>query len=321
MSINRSYNQITNIKLANGSVSDTLLSPLAITSPSTGDFMPFLRLTALKTALASVELPPNATTLKINNSLLIDDGPNNLTLTVTGGNATIASDVNQVFSATGQTIINNTNKLTYIGDGASNGSEIQTAGYNGVESVINPRTWFGLAVPNDQEGQVYSSGLEMIARRWRYSHTWGSEWYSFAPSNNDLVAFRMVESSGLSMNMAVQRIEYGGTGPVQVNVVGATIARLYSTPFGARCPIRVQATGYTGRTPGGNGKWLVKLKVWGYGPAPGYTPLHSQIICTYLVAPAGSNIDYMPQIATSTFGGVGDQGRGWSYDKGNIPMA
>lgn len=320
MSINRSFNQLTSIKLLNGSPTDTLLTPLAITSPSTGDFMPFLRLTALKTALASVELPPNATTLKINNSLLIDDGPNNLTLTVTGGNATIASDVNQVFNAIGQTIIDNTNKITYIGDGASNGSEIKSAGYNGIESVINPVGWFGIGAPNDQEGQVYSTGLEMLPRRFRYNHTWGSEWYSFAPNNNDLVAFRMVESSGLNMNMAVQRTEYAGTGPVQVNVSGATIARLYSTPFGARCPIRVQATGYTGRTPGGNGKWLVKLKVWGYGPGPQYVPIHSEIICTYFTQPVG-NIDYMPQIATSTFGGVGDQGRGWSYDKGNIPMA
>ena len=93
MSISQSYRQMTNIKLANGSISDTILSPLAITSPSTGDFMPFLRLTALKAALASVELPPNATTLQINNTLRIDNGPNNLSLTVSGGNSTISSDI------------------------------------------------------------------------------------------------------------------------------------------------------------------------------------------------------------------------------------
>lgn len=83
---NQSYQQTTNIKLSNGSLLDTILSPQAITSPSTGDVMPFLRLTALKSALDAVELPPNTTTLQIKNKLKLVNN--------TGGTSDIDSNIN-----------------------------------------------------------------------------------------------------------------------------------------------------------------------------------------------------------------------------------
>ncbi len=303
-----------------GTLIDTKLSPTVIQNVVSGDFISFERLILLKQALAAVEIPPNATTFQVNDTIRIDNGSSNNVLSVVGGQATMTSNTNQVLSASGQTIINNTNRLIYLGDGGSQGSEVKAAGYNGTEAEINPRSWFGLFTPNDQEGQVYSTGLEFTPARFRFDHTWGAEWYNFSPLNADFVAFRLVESNGLAMNMGVQRTEWAGAGPVQVNTSGATIARLFSTPFGDRCPIRIQASGYTGRTPGGNGKWTVKIKCWGFGEGPGYSARYSETICSYFVAPTGGNVDYLAQIATSTFNGIGDQGRGWIYDKGNIPM-
>ena len=249
-----------------GTLIDTKLSPTVIQNVVSGDFISFERLILLKQALAAVEIPPNATTFQVNDTIRIDNGSSNNVLSVVGGNATMTSNINQVLSASGQTIIDNSSKLTYIGDGGSQGSEVKAAGYNGNEIEINPRTWFGLAVPNDQEGQVYSTGLEFTPARFRYTHTWGAEWYNFAPVNDDFVAFRLVEGNGQNKNMVVQRTEYGGTGaPVQTTTLTATIARLHTSRFGGGCPIRVQATGYSGRTPGGPGRWTVKLKCWGYG--------------------------------------------------------
>ena len=66
-----------------GTLIETDLSALGITSVGTGNTMSFIRLTALKAALDSVELPPNATTLKINDTLLCDDGVNQSTLNST----------------------------------------------------------------------------------------------------------------------------------------------------------------------------------------------------------------------------------------------
>lgn len=66
-----------------GTLIETDLTALGITTPATGGTMSFIRLTALKTALDAVELPPNATTLKLNDTLLCDDGVNQTTVNST----------------------------------------------------------------------------------------------------------------------------------------------------------------------------------------------------------------------------------------------
>jgi hypothetical protein len=65
----------------------TTISPTAITQGANS--ISLQNLTLLPTVLASVELPPNATTLKINDTILVDAGIANQTTTINDGNITI----------------------------------------------------------------------------------------------------------------------------------------------------------------------------------------------------------------------------------------
>jgi hypothetical protein len=66
-----------------GTVIETDLTAIGITTPETGGTMSFLRLTALKTALDAVELPPTATDLQINDTILVTDGVDTTTINQT----------------------------------------------------------------------------------------------------------------------------------------------------------------------------------------------------------------------------------------------
>ena len=66
-----------------GTLIETDLTAIGITSPATGNTMSFLRLTALKTALDAVELPPSATDFQVNDTILVTDGVDTTTVNST----------------------------------------------------------------------------------------------------------------------------------------------------------------------------------------------------------------------------------------------
>jgi hypothetical protein len=68
---------------------ETIITPLGITDVNTGNTITMDRLTFLPIGLASLEAPPNATTLKVNDTLLCDGGVANQTTSVEDGKITI----------------------------------------------------------------------------------------------------------------------------------------------------------------------------------------------------------------------------------------
>jgi len=68
---------------------ETIITPLGITDTNTGNTITMDRLTFLPIGLASLEAPPNATTLKVNDTLLCDGLVANQTTSVEDGKITI----------------------------------------------------------------------------------------------------------------------------------------------------------------------------------------------------------------------------------------
>jgi hypothetical protein len=66
-----------------GTLIETDLTAIGITTPASGGTMSFLRLTALKTALDAVELPPSATDFQVNDTILVTDGVDTTTVNST----------------------------------------------------------------------------------------------------------------------------------------------------------------------------------------------------------------------------------------------
>ena len=66
-----------------GTVIETDLTAIGITTPVSGGNISFLRLTALKTALDAVEIPPSATDLQVNDTILVTDGVDTTTINQT----------------------------------------------------------------------------------------------------------------------------------------------------------------------------------------------------------------------------------------------
>tara|TARA_R110000824_G_scaffold36280_1_gene112925 strand:- start:84 stop:935 length:852 start_codon:yes stop_codon:yes gene_type:complete len=62
---------------------ETDINAVGILSVATGNTMSFLRLTALKTALDAVEIPPSATDFQVNDTILVTDGVDTTTVNST----------------------------------------------------------------------------------------------------------------------------------------------------------------------------------------------------------------------------------------------
>ena len=66
-----------------GTLVETDINALGVLSVGTGNTMPFARLTALKTALDAIELPPSATSLQVNDTILVTNGVDTTTVNST----------------------------------------------------------------------------------------------------------------------------------------------------------------------------------------------------------------------------------------------
>lgn len=72
------------------SVVETIISPLAVTDINTGNSISMANLTYLPIGLAALEPPPNATTLHISDTLLVDNPPGTNTITIDANTPSIS---------------------------------------------------------------------------------------------------------------------------------------------------------------------------------------------------------------------------------------
>jgi hypothetical protein len=270
-------------------------------------------------AIAAVNHPaPNATTISVNDNLWLDDNAGNTSKWgVSGTTQDLVSSGNFTLDAVGSiTLKGSTLNITNPAeDVEANACGINAGGYVGSRNVLSPLSILGIS-PADGEGQSYSTGFQGTAERWRYIHTWGTDWFSLQPSSNTLLAARVVNSSGLSVNMAISRTEYVAGVPTTTNIPSATIARLSIGNFGADTQVRVLCKGSCSQNlaTGNDSKMVVKFTVYGTGVGLSYNAIYSEITCVYLIPNALP--DYKLQIMSSVVGGISNRGAAWSYAKG-----
>lgn len=96
-----------------------IISPSSISDGTNSTSFP--QLTALSQALASVELPPNATTLQLNKCLLLTDGTNTMELCANSGSNTINSSNQIDFNNTISLVNNNIKDVNNIDLNTING--------------------------------------------------------------------------------------------------------------------------------------------------------------------------------------------------------
>ncbi len=231
------------------------------------------------------------------------------------------------YSGAGNLLINAGNEITINGSRLNvqntsatlegNETGFESGGYVGNLVELDQFSVFGIGVPNDQEGQVYSFGWQHAPLRWRYIHNWGSDWYGAELISDEFVAARFVNASGFNFNLATTRTEYTTGVPVVTNIATNTICRLSSSRFGAGTKVRVIGKGFCSDNPntGGLTPFIYTLKAFGTGPAPGYQAIYSEIQVKSLIVSATT--DYVMQIMSSgsppTISRPGDC---WAYDKG-----
>jgi len=265
----------------------------------------------------------------------LDDGANQTRFFISGAQSQITNTSNCALNANSQITSFSGSGTTLNSGGAievggsvlnvqntsqtleGNGTGFEAGGYVGNLVELDQFTVFGIGQPNDGEGQVYTVGWQHTPLRWRYIHNWGSDWYGAELTSDELVAARFVNASGNNFNLSMTRTEYTSGAPVVTNVVANTICRLSSSQFGAGTKVRVLGKGFCSdnTATGTLTPFIYTLKAYGTGPAPGYTPIYSEIEVRSLIVSATT--DYRMQIMSSGFPGtILRPGDCWGYDKG-----
>ena len=180
------------------------------------------RLALVQEAFQAVELPPNATTLAINDTLLIDDGTNTGSLTITGTDLevlTSAGDI--VLNPTGSHIncsqkslkqvdtIEGTNNTDITIEAKGTGDFVVET--NGVERLrVNDNGSWTIATSTGSSGQVLTSAGAGSTPTWTTIATGSSSIYTNIPADDTLVkkqAFSFASSKTITNSSIVARVD------------------------------------------------------------------------------------------------------------------